>query len=236
MSTDYTGESLSFSLDETGQPAHFLRGTPVRSGTLLELRLASRSSMPQTETWVPIRYELHVHEAPSGATRIQAVAHLLVAATTGEHEAAFELPADAYLRWYDITRAPAKTLSASDRARLHECADTIETSWQGLQDAYLDSQSGLQDLSRRLLSLEPGLTFEAEALRRLAGHPGPVWPNDIAFLERLVRQLEEFVARARRQGTSSRMSAAAQTALRLDGGQLLIESGYLRDLQMRLSS
>src|SRR5690349_602410 len=127
MSADYTGDTLTLGLDRTGQAAHFLHDTAVRTGTLLELRLASRSFTARTDIWIPIRYERKVNVDASD-TQIQAIAHLLLATSTGDHEATFVLPGDAYLRWYDITRAPPRTLSEADRSRLIECADQIEIS------------------------------------------------------------------------------------------------------------
>src|SRR5689334_3164067 len=138
-------------------------------------------------------------------------------------------------RWYDITRAPATTLSESGRSRLLECADQIELSWHTLQDAYLDSRSGLNDLSRRLLRLEPSVTLEADIAAVPRARP-PVWPADIAFLANLARELEQFVERARDEAAHLLMSEAARTALRQDGGLLLIKSGCLRELQARLSA
>ena len=69
--------------------------------------------------------------------------------------------------------------------------------------------------------------------------PGPHGRSgqpDLVFLATLARRLEQDVVKARRDAMHYNMSAGARAALQQEGGLLLIEAGYLRDLHARLSS
>ena len=57
-----------------------------------------------------------------------------------------------------------------------------------------------------------------------------MWPQDLRFLQDLARRLEDMVAQARRSAGYYEMSASARAALQQEGGRLLIEAGWLRDL------
>ena len=73
-------------------------------------------------------------------------------------------------------------------------------------------------------------------MRTLARSTQSVWPSDLVFLVTFADQLERAVGKARREAMYYNMSDAARAALHQDGGLLLIEAGYLRDLYVRLSS
>ena len=105
-----------------------------------------------------------------------------------------------------------------------------------LRAAHLQPRSALDGLGRYLAKMDPGVGLDAHSLRQLARSTRPVWPTDLVFLATLADQLEQDVAKARRDAMHYNMSAGARAALQQEGGLLLIEAGYLRDLHARLSS
>ena len=62
------GHPLTLGVDASRTAAHFLEDLPIRSGTLVEVRLDARSSMfPAQDTWLPVRFESQLVPGPGGA-------------------------------------------------------------------------------------------------------------------------------------------------------------------------
>jgi len=237
MSGPREGQTLVLGVDDTGVPCHVLDGLPVRSGTLLELRTAPRSAVfPRNESWLPVRYDREISERPDGQLHLAALGYLAVSTANGWRDVSLRLPHDAVLRWSEGTQAPSRCLTAAEADRLEQAAAQIECSSTALRAAYGDPRSGLDGLGRQLLRMDAGVAGETDLVRRLARQGGPVWPEDLAFLETLARRLEATVSQARRQAAFYKMSEAARSALQQEGGWLLIESGWLRELCARLAS
>ena len=207
-----------------GDETHVLAGYRVPADTHLEVRFAptTNQSTGREPIWLMVRATVE-----PGATWLLAVDTL-----AGPRDVDLRLPPDAVLRWPPDAQVIA--LDAADYARLAALADQLERSYEALDRVHADPRSGIPDLARRLFRVESAWVGLPGVLRVWAEHQRRLSTQDLVLLEESARDLEQTVTTLR-QHVRGGVSETVRAVIQDQSGQLLLESGWLRDLCRRLS-
>jgi hypothetical protein len=127
------------------------------------------------------------------------------------------LPPTALLRW----AVRARSLRADEAADLREAADEIDAAASALRKAMESSSSGLGDLGRGLIALEPEYRLELALVPDQAGRVRqPPTEAELEWLDEFADKIEQEVARHR--------------AVQREGARLLAQAARLRELAAAL--
>ena len=195
---------------EGGEFRHLLLGRAVQDGAALAVRLATE----QGSSWLPVRY---VPLQGSGRRGLQASWRVTVDTTHEPVDISITLPPTALLRW----AVRARSLRADEAADLREAADEIDAAASALRRATQSPSSGLGDLGRGLIALEPEHRLELALVPDRAGRVRqPPRDAEQEWLDEFADKIEQEVARHR--------------AVQREGARLLAQAGRLRELAAAL--